>query len=761
MPMKHAAEPVGLPRATLTSLLISLAAVGAAMVLTLLLLPWLPHTQFILFYAAVMFAAALGGLKLAAIIMAVSMVAAEIVVIGGLGLPTVDGSLFVRHAVLLGVFLVMAVLVERLQRVRRRAHEALLEAQYQRGMLAEQATELEAQVAESECLTAELHEANRQLAEQAAAARRGADRAARLQRLTTCLLEAVGEGPVTRVVVREARRTVEAEVAALAVFSPDGDQRINVMDGTAGPGLHDASRYEPLLKDVAATGEALWFEDDAGLARRYPALLNGSGRDCARAVLPLTTDRGSAGAILFVFGEAGEFPADERWYMTLVAHECAQALERARLHGMGMAALVRAEFAERRLAFLAEASAELSASLDYRASLAALARMAVPEITDLCTVHLLDERGALQLVEVAHPDPAVVDACREIEALQVGATSLPGLHEVSRADGFVFIESVTEQHLRRVAQDDEHLDQLSALGIRSQLAIPIPAADDVCGMITLAATTSGRRFGSADITLAVELARRAGQVIGNARLYHAAHFASEAKSDFLAVISHELRTPLNAIMGYTDLLLLGIPQDLPDSSRRQVERIRLASDGLLQLVEEVLSFSRIEAGQEALRISPLDLSMLLRDVVILLTPMANAKSLELRLDLPDSPIRLVSDEHKIRQVATNLLSNAVKFTEHGTVTITAEASDAAVRVQVGDTGIGIAPEHLKRIFDPFWQVEHATTRRYGGTGLGLGVALKLVELLGGTLGVQSEVGKGSVFTLNLPLLAPLAARQQG
>jgi signal transduction histidine kinase len=755
--MKQATDAAGPSGMTFINLLLAMAAVGAALLLTLLL-PSLPHTQFVLFYGAVMVAAALGGLKLAAVTIVVALIAAEVVVIGGFGVPALTGSLILRQLLLLGVSLGMAVLVDRLQQARAVAHQRLLEAQRNSAALSEQATELELQAAESRSLATELDEVNRQLAVQSAAARRGNERADRMQRLTTCLLEAVGEGAVSRVVAREARRTVEADVAVLALRSATGDYQISAVDGSDDPGLDRASRHVALLGDVAVTGDALWFADNRAFAQRCPSVLDGTEPDRAWAVLPLTSEHGCAGAILFQFDKVGEFARDERWYMTLVAHECAQALERARLHGMGMRALVRAEFAERRLAFLSEASARLAESLDYRATLATLARLTVPEFTDLCTVHLLDERGALHVIAVAHRDPDAEQAYRALEDRHPGSTSLPDVHEVARSGRPVFLETVTPSHLQQAARDDDHLRQLGSLKIRSQLAVPIPGEDTVFGVITLAAATPGRSFSDADITLAVELARRAGQAVSNARLYQAAHFASEAKSDFLAVISHELRTPLNAIMGYTDLLLLGIPKDLPEQTRQQIERIRSASDGLLQLVEEVLSFSRIEAGREVLRISPLDLSQLLRDTVAMLMPMAEAKALELRLDLPDTPIRLVSDEHKIRQVATNLLSNAVKFTDEGIVQVTAEADDTTVRAIFSDTGIGIAPENLERIFDPFWQVEHSTTRRFGGTGLGLGVALKLVQLLGGRLDVKSELGAGSVFTLELPIRAPASSR---
>jgi signal transduction histidine kinase len=194
-----------------------------------------------------------------------------------------------------------------------------------------------------------------------------------------------------------------------------------------------------------------------------------------------------------------------------------------------------------------------------------------------------------------------------------------------------------------------------------------------------------------------------------------------------------------------------VPHAIPERALHQVERIRVSARALLHLVEEVLSFSRIEAGKEDIRISPVELKALIGECLALVEPMALHKQLEVRLSLPDEPVKIVSDERKIRQILTNLLSNAVKFTEQGMVSVKLRRRGGEVHIVVADTGIGISQEHLERIFDPFWQVEPATTRRFGGTGLGLGVARKLARLLEGRLDVRSVEGKGSTFLLALPV----------
>jgi signal transduction histidine kinase len=745
-------SPVSRPaRFRLLHVPLALGGVALALVLTLLLLPWIPHTQFLLFYATVAFAAALGGMALAVPTIIVAIAVAEVFVIGGVGLPALSAAFVVRTIMSLGVSLAVAVLIETLWRARARAEQAS-------SALAERAAELELQVTESEAMASEMESLNQQLSEQTDAARRGVTRAERLQRLTAQLLDTTGEAPVVQLIVSEARRLVEAQAAVVALRRPDNTAGIEATEGLAAAQLEPLNEPPGPLADVLATGEPLWFADARSLVQQYPRLTGLAESYPAWAVLPLTANMRRLGVVLLGFHEAGEFRPEDRSYMLMLAHECAQALERARLYEMSMRARIRAEFAERRLAFLAEASARLAESLDHQASLEGLARMCVPELADCAVVHVLDDNGAPRLIAAVHDEPGLAAQCRAVEERRPASFAVADMARVLESGVPSHVELITDELLRERARDAEHLEWLRTFSLHSQVIAPVVIEGAVSGTITLACGASGRAFGKADVTLVTELGRRAGHAVQNARLYEAAQFASEAKSDFLAVMSHELRTPLNAIIGYTDLLLLGIPRELPDQTRHQVERIRSASDGLLHLVEEVLSFSRIEAGKEDLRISPLDLSALLRECVAMIEPLAADKSLNVRLDLPDSPLQLVSDEHKIRQIVTNLLSNAVKFTPDGAIHVRAALDDDNIRVDVRDTGIGIPSEHLEHIFDSFWQVEHASTRRFGGTGLGLGVARKLAHMLDGQLLVQSEVGQGSAFTLLLPVRLPMIQR---
>jgi PAS domain S-box-containing protein len=236
-----------------------------------------------------------------------------------------------------------------------------------------------------------------------------------------------------------------------------------------------------------------------------------------------------------------------------------------------------------------------------------------------------------------------------------------------------------------------------------------------------------------------------------------AEAADRLKSAFLATMSHELRTPLNSIIGFTGILLQNLAGPLNEEQRKQLTMVRDSARHLLALINDVLDISKIEAGQLEVIIEPFDLRASLEKVLGLVRPLAEKKGLALDIRLAPEIGSFDGDARRVEQILINLLNNAVKFTDEGGITLEAgyapypyRAPRTALRISITDTGIGIKPEDLQSLFQPFHQIDTGLTRRHEGTGLGLAICRRLAELLGGEIRAESEWGKGSVFSLILP-----------
>ncbi|HTX55716.1 MAG TPA: ATP-binding protein [Candidatus Acidoferrales bacterium] len=230
--------------------------------------------------------------------------------------------------------------------------------------------------------------------------------------------------------------------------------------------------------------------------------------------------------------------------------------------------------------------------------------------------------------------------------------------------------------------------------------------------------------------------------------------AGRAKDQFLATMSHELRTPLNAILGFTGTLLMQLPGPLNDEQRRQLEIVQSSARHLLSLINDILDLAKIESGKIEFAFEPLDPKEVVDEIAASLASLAAEKRLEFATQVADTGGAIVTDRRALAQILLNLANNALKYTETGSVRIdvwaTNQQEEKAVAFSISDTGVGIKPEDQERLFQAFEQLDPSNTRRYEGTGLGLYLCRNLAALLGGTLTVSSDYGKGSTFTLTLP-----------
>ena len=426
----------------------------------------------------------------------------------------------------------------------------------------------------------------------------------------------------------------------------------------------------------------------------------------------------------------------------------------------GLALLLRDVTERRRVEdaaqLLADAGTLLAASLDVHETLEHLAALVVPRLASVCVVDLLQDDELTRVATRAEDE----EYERELRALRerVPIASLE-THPVHRvvATGEPFVAAPITAETVREAGGDQHAPALQRTGWTSIMILPLVARGRTVGAMSLGTLGDRPLFDDRDLRLARELSLRAAMAVDTARLFAEAQAmraeaeaANHSKAEFLATISHELRTPLTAIRGFTELVLEGVGGPLSAEQEDHLRRVSAASDHLLVLVDEVLGFARLQAGRAEVRVRPCTLDEIVDSALNLVRPMLDRKTLALERRTPAGDLRLLTDVDKVRQILANLLSNAIKFTDRGSVTLEATADANSVRFVVRDTGPGIAAGALDSIFEPFRQVDQSLTRRVGGAGLGLAVARRLAELLGGSLAVESTVGAGSAVTVRLP-----------
>ena len=407
----------------------------------------------------------------------------------------------------------------------------------------------------------------------------------------------------------------------------------------------------------------------------------------------------------------------------------------------GVRGATEARRAAERARFLADAGRVLSSSLDYPATLAVVATRAAHGPCDACVILLDEPGGPVRLAGHRDGDEtrqALVDAELDREARHAAATA---------AKATEFAPSlVGEAELSRLPGGEPHRARFRASGARALATVPLRARGDALGAIAFASTTR-RRFEAADVQLMQDLARLAVAAIDTARLYRRAQEAVKLRDEFLSIASHELRTPLTSLALQADSLRAAAARGLvPDPLVHKTEVIRRNVERLSRLITNLLDISRIGEGRLALELEPVDLSDLVCEVAGRFEDELSRAGSTLQLDVP-GPVVGRWDRLRLDQVVTNLVANAVKYGPGKPIEVRVRTDGDRVDLAVRDHGIGIPREAQQRIFERFERA--VSDRHFGGFGLGLWISRRIVESLGGTIGVESEPGQGATFTVEL------------
>jgi PAS domain S-box-containing protein len=395
--------------------------------------------------------------------------------------------------------------------------------------------------------------------------------------------------------------------------------------------------------------------------------------------------------------------------------------------------------------FLAEVGAILASTLEYEETLSNIARLAVRDLADFCIVDVVEDTSVRRL-KVLSRDPSKSAVCDLFTQVPLESSQGALIGKVLQNRQTTFIPTLLPDRLASFSEDVQ--SAIRAAEVKSVIATPLIAHGKLVGVITFIGSSGSQEYGPREVRIAEELARRAAISIENARLFSETQRAVKIREDVLAVVSHDLGNPLTAIE-LVVYLLRGMEHIEVNKVRDLADKIQRSTNEMKMLISDLLDFAQIQSGTFAVTPSPHNLADAVLPIIERMRLLAEARQQHLEADVPATLHYVEVDIHRLAQVISNLVRNAIKFTpKDGTIRVAARQIEGRILVSVTDTGPGIPPEHLPKIFDRFWRVPGT---RKQGTGLGLSIAKGIVEAHGGTIWAESELGNGSSFFFTLPL----------
>jgi PAS domain S-box-containing protein len=448
-------------------------------------------------------------------------------------------------------------------------------------------------------------------------------------------------------------------------------------------------------------------------------------------------------------------PAGLRWLLRDISNFKRAESERADLLVRERVARAEAN-AARRLGFLSDASRLLTSSLESESTLRSVARLSVPFLADWCLIYIIDENGSTRRVAVAQADSSKGDIASNLDLHD--SPAIPSwISEALESGHARTLPEVTPELLSSLAASDEHFQSIQALEARSAMVVPLMARGRTLGVIVLVSAESERSFDDADRLLAEDLARRCAYAVDNARLYSEvivqrdkAEKASRVKDEFLAILSHELRNPLVPILGWARILKTRavFTDDVLNEGILSLER---NAHNIQRLVDDCLELVRTSTRTIRLALEQVDANQIVAASIEAIVPLAREKGLKLDVELTQEPLWVLGDRTRLEQVVVNLLTNAVKYTPSGSIQIRSVVSGNEAIISVRDTGVGIAPDFIEKVFEPFRQASSAWLSSESGLGIGLSIAREIVRLHAGKIWAESNgLHKGSLFSVSLP-----------